>query len=188
MDHPSGGADDDLALVLAAQAGDAVAFTELARRHKSRVFGIAARFARGVHDLEDLAQEIFLRAFRKLGAFRREAPFEHWLSALAVRRCYDHLRRTKHTREEAPLDAIEYQAADESEERAREAREAHEILHRALRELPEDMRLILTLLELEDRPVREIASLTGWSEANVKTRAVRARARLKLILEAQRHE
>ena len=54
--------------------------------------------------------------------------------------------------------------------------------------LPADMRLVLTLFELEDRSVREVASLTGWSEANVKTRGSRARARLKEILEAQRDE
>ncbi len=186
--EPPASAEEEFALVRAAQQGDAEAFGTLVQRHKSRVFGIAARFARGVHDLEDLAQEIFVRAFRKLGDFRREAPFEHWLSALAVRRCYDHLRQTKRARDEQPLDAIEFQAADESDARTAGAREAHETLHRALRLLPPDMQLVLTLLELEDRPVREIASLTGWSEANVKTRALRARARLKQILEAQRHE
>lgn len=186
--QPEPGGVDDFALVRAAQEGDANAFSELVRRYKSRVFGIASRFSRGLHDLEDLAQEIFLRAFRKIGAFRSEAPFEHWLSALAVRRCYDHLRRTKHERAEEALDAIEYCAADEEPERRRAALEAHEVLHRALRRLPAEMRLVLTLLELEDRSVREIASLTGWSEGNVKTRAVRARARLKEILHSQRHE
>lgn len=187
MQSPPGG-DEDFALVRAVQGGDTDAFSELVRRYKTRVFGIAARFSRGVHELEDLAQEIFLRAFRKIGAFRSEAPFEHWLSAVAVRRCYDHLRRTKHERKEEALEVVEYAAADDEPERQRAAREAHEVVHRALQRLPADMRLILTLLELEDRSVREIASLTGWSEGNVKTRAVRARARLKEILQAQRHE
>ncbi|MBS0660212.1 MAG: sigma-70 family RNA polymerase sigma factor [Verrucomicrobia bacterium] len=186
--QPPPGQEDDTALVRAVQGGDADAFSELVRRYKSRVFGIASRFARGLHELEDLAQDIFLRAFRKIGAFRSEAPFEHWLSTVAVRRCYDHLRRTKHERTEESLEAIEFAAADDEPERRRAAREAHEVVHRALQRLPADMRLVLTLLELEDRSVREIASLTGWSEGNVKTRALRARARLKEILQAQRHE
>lgn len=187
MTPPGDDADED-ALVRAAQRGDGDAFAALVRRHKSRVFAIAARFARGVHELEDLAQDIFIRVFQKLDGFRGDAPFEHWVSRLAVRRCYDHLRRTKFTRDEAPLEAVEFAVRDESVEREAEARSAHEVVSRAMADLPADMRLVLTLLELEDRSVREVASLTGWSEVNVKTRGSRARARLKEILEAQRDE
>jgi RNA polymerase sigma-70 factor (ECF subfamily) len=187
MTPPGDDADED-ALVRAAQRGDGDAFAALVSRHKSRVFGIAARFARGTHDLEDLAQDIFVRVFQKLDRFRGEAPFSHWLSRLAVRRCWDHLRRTKFRRDEAPLEAVEFTVRDESIEREAEARIAHEVVMRAMAELPPDMRLVLTLLELDDRSVRDVAALTGWSEANVKTRGSRARARLKEILEAQRDE
>ena len=187
MTPPGDDADED-ALVRAAQRGDGDAFAALVRRHKSRVFGIAARFARGAHDLEDLAQEIFVRVFQKLNGFRGDAPFEHWVSRLAVRRCYDHLRRTKSALSESPLEAVEFNVRDESVERESEARSAHEVVSRAMAELPADMRLLLTLLELDDHSVREVASLTGWSEANVKTRGTRARARLKEILEAQQDE
>ena len=187
MTPPGDDADED-ALVRAAQRGDGDAFATLVARHKSRVFGIAARFARGAHELEDLAQDIFVRVYQKLDRFRGEAPFSHWLSRLAVRRCWDHLRRTRHQREEAPLDAVQFTVRDEGVEREAEARHAHEIVSRALDLLPPDMRLVLTLLELDDRSVREVAMLTGWSEANVKTRGSRARARLKEILEAQKDE
>ena len=187
MTPPGDDADED-ALVRAAQGGDGDAFAALVHRHKSRVFGIAARFARGAHDLEDLAQEIFVRVFQKLEGFRGDAPFEHWISRLAVRRCYDYLRRTKFRWDDAPLEAVEFAVRDESVEREAEARRAHEVVNRAMAALPADMRLVLTLFELEDRSVREVASLTGWSEANVKTRGSRARARLKEILEAQRDE
>ena len=185
---PPGDDADENALVRAAQRGDGDAFAALVRRHKSRVFGIAARFARGVHDLEDLAQDIFIRVYQKIDRFHGDAPFEHWVSKLAVRRCYDHLRRTRNARDEGPLEAVEFTVRDESVEREAEARRAHEVVSRALAKLPADMRLVLTLLELEDRSVREVASLTGWSESNVKTRGSRARARLKEILEEQRDE
>ena len=185
---PSGDDADENALVRAAQRGDGDAFAALVVRHKSRVFGIAARFARGVHDLEDLAQDIFVRVHQKIDRFRGDAPFEHWVSRVAVRRCYDHLRRNKNARDEVPLEAVEFTARDEGVERAAEARNALEVVSRAMAQLPADMRVVLTLLELEDRSVKEVASLTGWSEANVKTRGSRARARLKEILEKQRDE
>lgn len=187
MTPPGDDADED-ALVRAAQRGDGDAFAALVARHKSRVFGIAARFARGAHELEDLAQDIFVRVFQKLDRFRGDAPFSHWLSRLAVRRCWDHLRRTRRQREEAPLEAVEFTVRDDSADREAAARRAHEVVTRAMADLPPDMRLVLTLLELDDRSVREVASLTGWSEANVKTRGSRARARLKEILEAQADE
>ena len=83
---------------------------------------------------------------------------------------------------------MEFAVRDESAGREAEARSAHEVVPRAMAELPADMRVVLTLLELEDRSVREVASLTGRSEANVKTRCTRARAPLKEILAAQRDE
>src|SRR4029077_8157711 len=70
----------DEALVAAARAGDDDAFATLVRRHKRRVFGTASRFARDDHQLDDLAQEIFVRVFKNLAQFRHDAPFEHWLN------------------------------------------------------------------------------------------------------------
>src|SRR5215207_11585272 len=72
----------DEALVAATLDGDDDAFAELVRRHKGRVFGTASRFARDAHQLDDLCQEVFLRAWRKLRSFRGDAPFEHWLARL----------------------------------------------------------------------------------------------------------
>ena len=175
--------DADAALARAAADGSAEAFSELAARHKGRVLGIAARFTRGWHELEDLGQEIFLRAWEKLRSFRGDAPFEHWISRLAVRRCLDHLRREKHRRAEAELDPIAWTLADDAPDREEEVRAAKELLDRALARLPDEMRLVLTLVELDERPAREVADLTGWSEANVRQRAHRARARLRDVLD-----
>ncbi len=175
---------DDDALVAAARAHDDAAFAELVRRHKSRVFGLASRFARGAHELEDLCQEIFIQAYRKLDGFRGESPFEHWLTRIAVRKCYDLLRRTRRERSaNITLESAHEVVEDGSARRDAQAREAREVVHRALAMLSPDERLVLTLLELEDQPVREIAAATGWSEANVRTRACRARTALKEILQ-----
>ena len=171
----------DEALVAATLAGDDAAFAELARRHKRKVFGMAARFARNRQDLEDLAQTVFLRVWRSLGGFRADAPFEHWLARLAIRCCHDFLRAAKHRPPEVPLDEADSVTAPDDPCHARE------IIAAALARLKPDERLVLTLLELENHSVREISQATGWSEANVKVRAHRARAALKHILESH-HE
>src|SRR5688572_8964043 len=79
----------DELLVEATLDGDERAFAELVGRHKRRVFGTAARFARDEHQLEDIAQEVFVRAFKNLRSFRGDAPFEHWLARITTSACYD---------------------------------------------------------------------------------------------------
>ena len=180
-------ASADDALVRATLAGDDTSFAELVRRHKGRVFGTCSRFARDAQQLDDLCQEVFLRAWRKLGGFRGDAPFEHWLARLTVTSCYDFLRRERRHRDAVPLEGMVIELRDTNAERALQVDRAKELLAWAMGHLKEDERMILTLLELEERPVREIASLTGWSESNVKVRAFRARQNLKKILEAH-HE
>jgi RNA polymerase sigma-70 factor (ECF subfamily) len=104
------------------------------------------------------------------------------VSRIAVRACYDHLRKTKHDRAAVALEDVTLATTDNvAPVRARE------VLDFALAKLSADERLVITLLELEERSVREIAELTGWSEGNVKVRAHRARQRLKEILEVH-HE
>ena len=176
-------APSDDALVAAALGGDDRAFAELARRHKRKVFGMAARFFDNSEDREDLAQEVFLKAWRSLKSYRSDAPFEHWLSRLVVRCCYDALRRAGRRPPVAPLDEASKTLVAPSSELSR----AYDLIHFGLGRLSPPERLVLTLLELEGQSVREISQATGWSESNVKVRAFRARSALKTILES-RHE
>lgn len=169
----------DGGLIAAALAGDDEAFAALVSRYKGRVLGIAARFTRDDHALDDLAQEIFVKVYRHLRQYRGDAPFEHWLARVAVRTCYDYLRRNRPDRALVPLDGRELRAADNPS-----ADQARELVEFALQQLPPADRLVITLLELEELSVAEIAALTGWSVANVKVRAFRARQRMKQILEA----
>lgn len=174
----------DADLVAATLGGDDDAFAELVRRHKRRVFGTASRFARDDHQLDDIAQEVFVRAFRHLGKFRGEAPFEHWLARITVSACYDFLRKERRIREQVSLDAHDFDTRDTNIDAALAAGRARELVEFAMRRLTAEERLIITLAELEERSMREIAELTGWSESNVKVRAFRARQNLKKILEA----
>ncbi|MBP7950505.1 MAG: sigma-70 family RNA polymerase sigma factor [Verrucomicrobiales bacterium] len=181
----SASVDEDLELVGLVRQGNHAAFGELVVRHKSRVLAMAARYARNHHEIDDLAQEVFIRAWQKFSRFRGEAPFEHWLMRLAVRCCFDFLRKHRRRRERevsyealgsgAPLpEGAVGPAADPSDAVLR--------LRRALQQLAPKEQLVITLLEIEERTVRETASLTGWSEGNVKVRAHRARLKLRNLL------
>ena len=86
-------------LIAAARQGDSASFEPLVAKYQGRVFATARRYARRESEVEDIVQEVFIKAFQKLDGFRGEAPFEHWLMRLAVRTCYDFLRRHQRNRE-----------------------------------------------------------------------------------------
>jgi RNA polymerase sigma-70 factor (ECF subfamily) len=185
MNDNQSAAPPDEELVRQALQGDDAAFTELVRRHKNRVFGINSKFARDAHELEDLSQDVFVTAYRKLHKYRGDAPFEHWLCRIATNKCYDLLRKRKSGPTNVDFDAVGYALPDDAGEEQRRGREAREILERGMQRLKPAERLVITLLELEGRPVKEIAGLTGWSESKVKVQAFRARKKLKDLLEPE---
>src|SRR5580704_16756102 len=91
----------DAELIAAVIQGDTASFEPLVKKYQPRVFATARRYARRESEVEDIVQEVFVKAFQKLGSFRGEAPFEHWLMRLAVRICYDFLRVHQRNRETA---------------------------------------------------------------------------------------
>src|SRR4029078_10334980 len=91
----------DADLIKAVLAGDTSSFEPLILKYQPRVFATARRYARRESEIEDIVQEVFLKAFQKLKTFRGDAPFEHWLMRLAVRTCYDFLRGHQRNREMA---------------------------------------------------------------------------------------
>src|ERR1051326_2944375 len=82
----------DAELIAAVLNGDSASFEPLVKKYSPRLFATARRYARRESEVEDIVQEIWAKAFQKLGSFRGEAPFEHWLMRMAVRTCYDFLR------------------------------------------------------------------------------------------------
>src|SRR6201981_157735 len=86
-------------LIAAVLSGDSASFEPLVQKYSPRVFATARRYARRESEIEDIVQEVWLKAFDKLRGFRGEAPFEHWLMRLAVRTCYDFLRAHQRNRE-----------------------------------------------------------------------------------------
>src|ERR1700690_1484580 len=174
---------NDERLIKAVLAGDDEAFSELVRRYKQKVFRLAARFVRDNDELDDICQEAFIKAYHNLKKFRGDAPFEHWITKIAVNVCYDMLRKQSRKRDNVPLDSVAFSIGAPQTSDDCSCDEARHIIGNALAKLRPKDRMVITLLNLEEKSVRETASLTGWSEANVKVRAFRARKELKRILE-----
>lgn len=175
-------------LIAAVLKGDSASFEPLVEKYSPRVFATARRYARRESEVEDIVQEVWLKAFDKLKSFRGEAPFEHWLMRLTVRTCYDFLRSHQRNRESAfseisepEEDWLDRFVADPGTASA-DADAAKTLVNNVLERLSADARLVIQLLEIEDRSVKEIADLTGWSVALVKVRAFRARGEMRKIL------
>jgi RNA polymerase sigma-70 factor (ECF subfamily) len=178
----------DAELIAAVIQGDSASFEPLIKKYQPRVFATARRYARRESEVEDIVQEVFIKAFQKLGSFRGEAPFEHWLMRLAVRTCYDFLRAHQRNRESAftelsqpESDWLEQFVAD-PDTASEYADAARQLIQRIMSRLSAEARLVITLLEIEEWSVKEIAEITGWSVPLVKVRAFRARAEMRKIL------
>jgi RNA polymerase sigma-70 factor, ECF subfamily len=175
-------------LIAAALKGDAASFEPLVEKYSPRVFATARRYARRESEIEDIVQEVWIKAFQKLAGFRGDAPFEHWLMRLAVHTCYDFLRRHQRNREFAFSELTEPETdwldrfVTQPESASENAEAARQLVERILEQLSPPARLIITLLEIEDRSVKEIAQLTGWSVPLVKVRAFRARAEMRKLV------
>jgi RNA polymerase sigma-70 factor, ECF subfamily len=171
---------DDVRLVRRIRDGDQAAFDELVRRAYPPVARIAGRFFREPFAIDEIAQEVFVKAFLALGSWEARVPLQRWLSRITVNACYDELRRRRRTT--AP--AGRAPAAELADDPLMWEREETRLwATQVLARLPAAERLVLTLTVLEDLSVAEVAELTGWSKVNVKVRAFRARRRLKRILQ-----
>lgn len=145
-------------------------------------------------DVEDLMQDVFLKLFSRLGQFRGQVPFEHWVSRVAVSTCIDRLRAQKRrpvTRwtdlsegEQKLVDSL----AAEAPAGAPEC-DAWGVMEKLLGSLSPSERLVISLADLEQRTIREICEITGWNSGVVRIRTFRARQKLKSLyrqLEAER--
>ena len=180
--------NDDAELVARVRAGSPDAYTELVRHNQQQVFSILHRYERDLHLVEDLAQDTFLKAWRALASFDGRAPFQHWLSRIAVHVALDHVRRRKRLSGTIALpdlgeDSVSW-LRDELPPRELEARQAREILDLALQSLSPTEQVVITLMEIEGHSVKEICSLTGDSSVAIRVRAMRARTKLRKAIEA----
>ena len=175
-------------LIAAVLKGDAASFEPLVERYSPRIFATARRYARRESEVEDIVQEVWLKAFDRLGSYRAEAPFEHWLMRMAVRTCFDFLRGHQRNRETLFADLTEPEEdwldrfVSQPDAASENADAARQLVGRVLERLTPAARLVITLLEIEERSMKEVAELTGWSVPLIKVRAFRARAEMRRAL------
>jgi len=183
----------DRELVRRAQGADKAAFEELIRRHQQRVFAVAGGILKRREDVEDIAQQVFLKAYFSLKRFDQRAAFTTWLYKITVNECWDLLRKKK----VRPL----FYEADLSEEQAKQALNsaehasdvpdvserlaARQRVERLLEGLEERDRLMLILKEVQGFSIEEIAETLDLNANTVKVRLFRARRRIVSQVKAQ---
>ena len=173
--------------------GDESAFAEIVRRYSPCVFRTASRFFRRREQVEEAAQEVFLKAFTELGAFEGRGSMEGWLTRMTTNMCLNMIRSAKRHPELTISDLTEDEATWLDVELAGEATERHnsierkrvaaDLADRVMENLSPDDRLVLTLIDGEESSVKEVVEMTGWSESKVKVQAFRARRRMRAAVE-----
>jgi RNA polymerase sigma-70 factor (ECF subfamily) len=172
-----------MALVDRCRRGDLAAFEELYRAHSGRIYGLALRMLGNPADAEDLLQEIFLAAHRKLESFRGESALGTWLYRLATNQILDYVRsRSARTGQMTDglddastlADALGHRLADRAIDRVD--------LERALAQLPTGCRAAFVLHDVEGLEHREVADVLGIAEGTSKSQVHKARLRLRVLL------
>lgn len=173
----------DMDAIAAARRGDQEAFCVLVARYQEVAFRTAYLIVRDAAQAEDIAQDAFVRAFRKLGSFREREPFRPWVLRIVTNLALNEVRARNRRRgllervgrfRQEPLPAPEREA-EQDEERG--------LLWRAINELREEDRIVLYLRYFLELPEREIAVAIGRPPGTVKSRLSRASARLREVIE-----
>jgi RNA polymerase sigma-70 factor (ECF subfamily) len=173
----------DLDLVERCRHGDLGAFEEVYRTHSRRLYGVSLRMLGNPSDAEDMLQEIFLAAHRKLDSFRGESALGTWLYRLAVNLCLDYLR-SKTGKAIQMTDAIGDEPAlvDASSRGLAERAVTKLDLERALAQLPEGCRTAFVLHDVQGLEHREVGEIMGIAEGTSKSQVHKARLRLRALL------
>jgi RNA polymerase sigma-70 factor (ECF subfamily) len=173
--------DADRDLMARIAAGDASAFEQLIAEHRPRITRLVYRLLGWRGEVEDVVQDVFLIAYRKLPRFRGQSTLATWLAGIAINRCRAHRRRWTPSwrwierfwrQRRPPPTPDEAAAADETAERVRQA----------VRQLPSADREVIVLYYLEELPAAELARLLGISPGAVDVRLHRARQKLREML------
>lgn len=173
----------DLELARRCRSGDAGAFEELYREHAGRLYNLAFRMAGSAQEAEDLLQEVFLHAYRKLGSFRGESSLGTWLYRLGMNQCLDYLRG-RQARMKSATDSLDEEGAGElaSPMPATPVAVNRLDLERAIARLPGGCRAAFLLHDVEGFEHHEVARILGVSEGTSKSQVHKARMKLRTML------
>ncbi len=188
MNPPSADPRDERALISRARAGDESAFAQLVTEHAARVYGALRRFGLDPQEADEVAQEVFLRAWRGLARFEERAQFSTWLYRIAFNEAQRRLARRpppgalRRPGDEDAIAALPATIGAGPQARTLD-REFGQMLQRALAELPAELRAAVVLRDLEGLSTEEAASVAGVRQAAFKSRLHRGRMQLRVLLE-----
>jgi RNA polymerase sigma-70 factor (ECF subfamily) len=173
----------DQQLVAKVQKGDSRAFDQLVLKYQHRIFGLISRYVHDADEVQDVAQEAFIKAYRALPKFRGDSAFYTWLYRIAINTAKNYLvsRSRRPPGSDVDVEDAEYYASGgalheiETPENALLGAELKSVVERAIRELPEDLRTAVTLREFEGLSYEDIADIMDCPIGTVRSRIFRAR-------------
>ncbi len=179
----------DEELARRAAEGDAEAFGELVERHQRLVFNLCLRAMRDYDRAAEMAQEVFLRAWRSIGSFRGDSRFTTWLYTISHNLCINRLSsldrdsRQLVAEDDVAEELTQLPSKEEGPAEAYEKKELKGWIHRQIELLPDRYRMVITLFYLQELSYQEIADVTGLPIGTVKTHLFRAKEMLRRAIE-----
>jgi RNA polymerase sigma-70 factor (ECF subfamily) len=188
MSQPTADQAQERALIARARAGDETAFAQLVTEHSARVYGALRRFGLTAQEADEVAQEVFLRAWRGMPRFEERSQFSTWLYRIAFNEAQRRLGRRPPPAASSRLDDEDAIAAlpaaiDTGPQARTLDREFEQMLEQALTQLPADLRAAVVLRDLEGLSTEEAAAVAGVRQAAFKSRLHRGRMQLRALLE-----
>jgi RNA polymerase sigma factor (sigma-70 family) len=172
--------NSDKALVSAVLDGDRQALRDFIKRHERLVSHMVARLVDDKSDREELCQDIFLRAYEKLGEFNFQSKLSTWVATIAYRYGVNHLRKRKMKWADLPEESDDWNFAEpENLQQTVEDEDMEFIIHQNIQQLPAQYKVVLTLYHLDGMNYAEIGDATGMPEGTVKNYLFRGRQLLK---------
>lgn len=175
----------DFSLIERARGGDDAAFNGIVQVYRKRILGTISRLIGRPEDVEDVAQEVFVRLYFSLDQLRSPEVFETWLYRLTVNAAYDYLRKERRRQEstmsdlsEAQVTMADAEAGSKQQSATENAKAVREFVESLLKEVSEEDRLLLTLKEVEGLSLKELEKVYNVSENALKVRLFRARQRV----------
>jgi RNA polymerase sigma-70 factor (ECF subfamily) len=175
-------ADPDLQWVKRCQSGDVSAFDSLVLRHKDRIYRLVYRMLDGGSEVDDVTQEIFLKAYRKIRGFHCRSSFSTWLTRIAMNHCVNYLRGQRRCRF-FPIGIGDQESSPIKQQVEAECAEKCEKVCQSINSLSPKQRAVIILRYFEDHSCEEMAEILNCSIGTVKSRLFHARKKLKERLE-----
>lgn len=182
----------DEELVEKVKKGDADVYEKIIQKYQSKVFGLIYNMTKNQNDIEDIAQEVFIKIYKNLGKFKGESSLYTWIYKITVNLCLDEMKKRKNViylDEKIEVDDGEVNrelpSEDKSQEKLYEEKELQEKLHNCINKLPEKQRVMIVLRDIKGFSYEEISKITDVKLGTVKSQINRARLKLKELLDEE---